>query len=242
MAVDDRLALASGAPDGFAAATEAVLQSLSRLSGGQASVVDGTDCVRLYLLSCGHGQDRRRAWVGSRGRIQGCRCVASRQGDQPVGADQCRDLMQTVLKVGGIGFDGGKAELTEDSEGILDRASAVIARCPDAGVEVGAHSDSDGSAARNRDLTQARAETIVDIWWRPASSANASRRWVRRDQADCRQRNRGGQGRQPAYRVHLHRAGGLTAMLYVIAAYWPSCYRGADRRRHWLVVPGPARR
>jgi OOP family OmpA-OmpF porin len=70
--------------------------------------------------------------------------------------------MQAVLKVGGIGFDGGKAELTEDSEGILDRASAVIARCPDAEVEVGAHSDSDGSAARNRALTQSRAETIVE--------------------------------------------------------------------------------
>jgi OOP family OmpA-OmpF porin len=38
----------------------------------------------------------------------------------------------------------------------------VVARCPDAGVEVGAHSDSGGSSARNRDLTQTRAEAIVE--------------------------------------------------------------------------------
>ena len=88
--------------------------------------------------------------------------IASRQEDQPVTADQCRDLIQNVLTVGGIAFDGSKADLAEDSEGILDRASAVVARCPDAGVEVGAHSDSGGSSARNRDLTQTRAEAIVE--------------------------------------------------------------------------------
>ena len=163
VSVDDRLVLASGSPDGFAAATAAVLQSLSRLSGGQASVVDGTVTVSGYTYYP-QAMDKIAEELGSdlADGFKVTDAIASRQGDQPVGADRCRDLMQAVLKAGGIGFDGGKAELTEDSEGILDRASAVIARCPDAGVEVGAHSDSDGSAARNRDLTQARAETIVE--------------------------------------------------------------------------------
>ncbi len=161
--VDDRLVFASGAPDGFAAATEAALQSLSRLSGGQVSVVDGTVTVSGYTYYPAAG-DKIAEELGSDlpDGFKVADTIASRQDDQPVSADQCRDLMQAVLKVGGIGFDGGKAALAEDSEGILDQTSAVIARCPDAGVEVGAHSDSDGSAARNRDLTQARAETIVE--------------------------------------------------------------------------------
>ena len=39
---------ASGAPDGFAAASEAVVQALSRLSGGRATIVDGAVTVSGY--------------------------------------------------------------------------------------------------------------------------------------------------------------------------------------------------
>ncbi len=164
VALDDRLAFASGAPDGFAAAAEAVLQALSRLAGGQATIVNNKVTASGFTYYPG-AMDKIAEELDSDlpdGFTVASETIASRQDDQPVAADQCRDLMQTVLKAGGIGFDGGKAGLTEDSEGILDRASAVIARCPEAGVEVGAHSNSDGSAARNRDLTQARAETIVE--------------------------------------------------------------------------------
>ena len=163
-AVDDRLSFASGAPDGFATASEAALQALSRLSGGQATIVDNAVTVSGYTY-----YPQAMKMVGEElaaalpeGFTLAADTIATRQDDQPVTANQCSDLMQTVLKTGGIGFDGGKADLTEDSEGTLDRASAVITRCPETGVTVGAHSDSDGSAARNRDLTQTRAETIVE--------------------------------------------------------------------------------
>ncbi len=163
-AVEDRLVFASGAPEGFATASEAVVQALSRLSGGRATIVDGAVTVAgytYYPAAAGMVGDELKSGLPD-GFTVAADTIASRQDDQPVTANQCRDLMQAVLKVGGIGFDGGKATLTEDSEGILDRASAVIARCPDAGVEVGAHSDSDGSTTRNRDLTQTRAESIVE--------------------------------------------------------------------------------
>ncbi len=164
VAVDDRLVFASGAPEGFAAATKVALQALSRLAGGRATVVDNKVTVSGFTYYPA-AMDKIAEELDSAlpdGFTIAANAIASRQDDQPVAANQCSDLMQAVLKVGGIGFDGGKSGLTEDSEGVLDRASAVIARCPEAGVEVGAHSDADGSASRNRDLTQVRAETIVD--------------------------------------------------------------------------------
>ncbi len=162
--VEDRVVYASGEPEGFVAAGEAALQALSRLSGGRATVVDSAVTVSgyTYYASAVDGIVEELDADLPDGFKVASQDIASRQADQPVTANQCRDLMQAVLKIGGIGFDGGKAALTEDSEGILDRASAVIERCPEAGVEVGAHSDSDGSATRNRDLTQVRAETIVE--------------------------------------------------------------------------------
>ncbi len=163
-AVDDRLAFASGAPEGFAAASEAVVQALSRLSGGQATIVDDAVSVSGYTYYPAAtdliAEELKSGLPGGFKIVTDA--IAARQDDQPVAANQCSELMQAVLKVGGIGFEGGKSALTEDSEGILDRASAVIARCPGTGVEVGAHSDSDGSAAKNRDLTQKRAESIVE--------------------------------------------------------------------------------
>ncbi len=163
-AVDDRLSYASGAPEDFEAAREAVLQVLSRLSGGQATIVDGAVTVSgyTYYPQAVKTIGEELASGLPEGFTHAADTIAARQDDQPVTANQCSDLVQTVLKTGGIGFDGGKASLMEDSESILDRASAVIARCPDAGVEVGAHSDTAGSAARNHDLTQTRAETIVE--------------------------------------------------------------------------------
>ena len=164
VAVADHLAFASGAPDGFTAASEAALQALSRLTGGRATVVDGAVTVSgytYYPAAVGKIAEELESGLPSGFKVA-ADTVASREADQTVTANQCRDLMQGVLKAGGIGFEGGKSELTEDSEGILDRVSAVIARCPEAGVEVGAHSDSGGSATHNRDLTQARADAIVE--------------------------------------------------------------------------------
>jgi OOP family OmpA-OmpF porin len=89
--------------------------------------------------------------------------VETRQDGQPLAAAECRDRIQSVLQTGRIAFEGAQAEISGDSIGLLDRVSAVIARCPEAEVEVGAHSDSEGSSSRNRDRTQARADAIVEF-------------------------------------------------------------------------------
>jgi OOP family OmpA-OmpF porin len=67
------------------------------------------------------------------------------------------------LTVGRIEFDGGAAEVSSDSYGLLDRVAATIERCPEATVEVGAHTDADGSTANNLELSQKRADAIVEF-------------------------------------------------------------------------------
>jgi OOP family OmpA-OmpF porin len=89
--------------------------------------------------------------------------VMVRQPGQPVEPLRCRDLLQKVLGVGRIEFDGGKADVSEDSFGVLDRVAATLGRCPEATIEVGAHTDSDGSTANNLELSQSRADAIVEF-------------------------------------------------------------------------------
>ena len=93
----------------------------------------------------------------------GATSITLLQTGQPVPPERCRDLLQNELQKGThrIQRQQGRASPTTVF-GLLDRVAAIFARCPEVKVEVGAHSDSDGSSSKNRDLTQARAEAIVD--------------------------------------------------------------------------------
>jgi OOP family OmpA-OmpF porin len=163
--VADELVFASGAPRGYVDAAKAAMRALSRLAGGRVTIVDQTvtvDGVAYYAAAVDDVVSTLRAALPEAFELSTDTVIAGQEG-QPVAPERCRDLLQAVLQVGAIQFEGDKAQVADDSYGTLDRVSATIARCPDAKVEVGAHSDSDGTAARNRDRTQARAEAIVDF-------------------------------------------------------------------------------
>src|SRR4029079_15194790 len=86
----------------------------------------------------------------------------SRQPGQPVSPERCRDLLGAELRAGRIDFDDDKSEIADRSFGMLDRVASVLQRCPEANIEIAAHTDSDGSTSRNRDLSESRAGAIVE--------------------------------------------------------------------------------
>jgi outer membrane protein OmpA-like peptidoglycan-associated protein/osmotically-inducible protein OsmY len=161
--VVDRLAYAGGAPDGYVAAASAAIQAASRLAAGSAELTD-----RELTLSGGAYSPAMAADIEEKAReslpegFTATVRIDTRQPGQPVAPARCRDLLQLVLQSGRIEFDGGKAELSEESLGLLDRVAAVLDRCPDAPVEIGAHTDSEGSASMNNDLSQSRADAVVE--------------------------------------------------------------------------------
>ena len=159
------LVFASGAPAGFVDAAATMLEVLSRLSGGHVEIADQAvtaDGLTFDPAAAGQVADTLASDL-PQGFTVAANTVAARQADQPVTPAACRDLIQGALQTGAIAFDASKPEIAADSLGLLDRVAAAIARCPDAGIEVGAHSDNEGTAARNRDRTQARAEAIVEF-------------------------------------------------------------------------------
>jgi OOP family OmpA-OmpF porin len=160
----DNLVYASGAPDGFADAATVAVAAVSRLAGGHSEISDST----VNIAGNAYHASAAGAVVDEIGEAMPSGfdvavSIAVRQPLQPVTPLRCRDLLQRTLKVGRIEFDGGKAEVSEDSFGLLDRVAATIERCPDAAVEVGAHTDADGSTQGNLKLSQARADAIVEF-------------------------------------------------------------------------------
>ena len=159
----DQLAFASGAPDDFVDAASTVLRSVARLAGGRAEIVDGDVTIDGGVYTEGAveeivGSAEETLPKGFTATIS----VVTRQPGQPLAAAECDAVLKDELKTARVTFDGSKATISRDSYGLLDRIAATLVRCPAVKVEVGAHSDSDGSASRNRDLTQARAEAVVD--------------------------------------------------------------------------------
>ena len=60
----------------------------------------------------------------------------------------------------GVKFQVGKAVLDPSSTGVLDEAGQTLAKYPELKVEIGGHTDSQGNAAKNMTLSEARAKAV----------------------------------------------------------------------------------
>lgn len=161
--LEEHLIFASGAPDAYLDATKTAVHAVSRLAGGRFDLNDSNINITggaYYPAAAGALADS----VGENmpAGFNVALSVELRQPEQPVDPFRCRDLLAAALSVDRIEFDGGNREISEGSYGALDRVAATVERCPDALVEIAAHTDSDGSASHNLELSQARADAILE--------------------------------------------------------------------------------
>jgi outer membrane protein OmpA-like peptidoglycan-associated protein len=61
-----------------------------------------------------------------------------------------------------VNFDSGKATIKEDSFAALDEVGGILGRWPDLRVEIGGHTDSQGSEPFNQKLSEDRAKAVMD--------------------------------------------------------------------------------
>lgn len=161
--VTDRIGFASGAPDNLVDGASGAMRAAARLAGGHFSIVDNV--IEIDGTTFHDRAMQRIADIAAESipdtfktRIN----VITRQVGQPLDTDGCRGRLKLALGNGNVEFDKGAAEISIDSYTLLDRVAGVLMRCPASMVEVGGHSDSDGSEEKNLELTQARAEAVVD--------------------------------------------------------------------------------
>jgi len=126
-------------------------------------------------------------------------CPGSKPGAR-VDARGCEIAEVTTLK--GVNFATNSATLTAASMAILDETAASLSRNPELKAEVAGHTDNRGAAARNRVLSQQRAESVMRyLVSKGVNAANLTARGYGPDQpvAD----NRTEQGRTANRRVEL---------------------------------------
>jgi outer membrane protein OmpA-like peptidoglycan-associated protein len=162
--LEENLIFASGAPDGYLDAARIAIHAVGRLAGGHFELNDANVNIAggaYYPAAAGALADAVGDDMPAGFNV--ALSVDARQAAQPVTPLRCRDLLEKALSVNRIEFDGGDPEISSGSYGVLDRVAATVERCPDATIEVAAHTDSDGSDKNNVELSQARADAILEF-------------------------------------------------------------------------------
>ena len=88
--------------------------------------------------------------------------VSTKPAVAPVDATVCQQLFSELLGKAKIRFESGRATIDPDSAGLLDHLVETASRCPTANIEVAGHTDADGDDAANQELSERRAQAVVD--------------------------------------------------------------------------------
>lgn len=78
------------------------------------------------------------------------------------GVEVIDQINNTIAQSGGIQFVTGKADLATASRATLDQVATILAANAAVKAEVRGHTDSQGDAAKNLELSQQRAQAVVD--------------------------------------------------------------------------------
>ena len=161
--VVDNLKTSIGAPGGFSAAVMPAMGALSRLSTGTLVVSDGE--VKLSgdaLYDAAAAQIRAGLGKDFPSSFQFKSDVSTKPAVAPVDATVCQQLFSELLGKAKIRFESGRATIDPDSAGLLDHLVETASRCPTANIEVAGHTDTDGDEAANQELSERRAQAVVD--------------------------------------------------------------------------------
>lgn len=74
--------------------------------------------------------------------------------------EACVGRFEILSRTGNIYFAAGSARLANKSKPLLDKLYDIVNRCPDMAIEIGGHTDSDGSTSSNQRLSEKRAGAV----------------------------------------------------------------------------------
>ncbi len=156
------------------ARAQAVLTALRApdlpLSGVTARGYGEANPVADNSTAEGRAQNRRIAFtpvpepvVAQDGAAPGAVAPAPTEGTAAESPDAaCIARIDAILAGDGIQFDGGSVTIAPSSTPALDAIATVLRTCPDVAMEIGGHTDAQGSEAGNQNLSQQRAQAVLD--------------------------------------------------------------------------------
>jgi len=160
--LNDRLAVAGGAPENFADAVEASLTSLARLAEGKFAMTGANVSLSGAARYESARADIETAFAAALPRnFKADARLLARTVGSPLDAASCRAAL-AVLTQKPIAFESDDSRVAADSAPLLDALTATILRCQGVAIEVAAHTDNFGIEELNRDRSKRRARAVID--------------------------------------------------------------------------------
>ena len=76
--------------------------------------------------------------------------------------DECEAEISAVLQLGKISFEPGSATIDASALVVMDQIADILKRCGDIPLEIQGHTDSQGRESMNLELSQSRAESVLN--------------------------------------------------------------------------------
>ncbi|MHC0054243.1 OmpA family protein [Actibacterium sp. D379-3] len=154
-------------PDGWPLRVLTGLEGLAELNHG--SVVVQPEFVELRGVTGDAEANARIAQLfGAKlGDAQNFRIdVSYQEALDPIAAlpspEECVDSLNAILAEQKITFEPGSVTIDGGSLKVVDRIADVLRGCPDVEMEIGGHTDSQGREEMNQQLSQQRADALLN--------------------------------------------------------------------------------
>ncbi len=159
--IDDTL------PSEWSVRVLAGLEVLTHLNNGAVTVTPDTVAVRGVTGSQTATSDISRLLTSKLGEAQefGIDVTYDKKLDPLLGLPspaECESRIASIMSDTKITFQPGSAAIDGPSEKVLDAIAEVLRKCEDMAFEIGGHTDSQGREAMNQQLSQDRAQSVLD--------------------------------------------------------------------------------
>ncbi len=133
------------------------------LEEGRAKLEEaaGVDILPFGFISFGFVFDRAKAGTPPQlEQVAEAPGAAALETKGEMDREACEGRMEILSRTGNIYFNSGSARLSDASIPLLTNLHDIVSRCPDLKIEIGGHTDSDGSETANQALSQRRAQAV----------------------------------------------------------------------------------
>ena len=185
VAINDRLSLGAGEPEGLQSIMQFAITQLGKLASGRASISDKNYALMGEAESgeiadgaIANAKTLPQNFALASAAVTATKPIAPPEPPKlpppavttPVPAlppsdarqvETCRKEFSSELAESAIYFDSGKDTFRQVSYAVLDRLVEIAQKCPNVNVEIAAHTDNDGSAASNQQLSERRALAVL---------------------------------------------------------------------------------
>jgi len=156
---EDLVAVSTTAPISVAAADFGLGGGVKKLEEAANVVIVPSATVSFDFVFARNGDGEEDVATAPAAPEQAASAALEPEGNFDLEA--CKGRFEILSRTDNIYFPSGSARLDARSEPLLNSLVDIISRCPGLVIEVGGHTDSDGSETANMQLSERRAAAVT---------------------------------------------------------------------------------